>query len=134
VFLKDLSKEEKEVFMFLADQICKADEILHKKEAELMDLFAAETDVQIPVSGYSDEKAFKMIANFPEKTKKAFYVELTAMAYVDKFPHENEIKYLEKMKEAMGLSEEIIEGLDDWVDAFVAVVALGYRLVDDVKF
>lgn len=108
-----LNKQQQKVFLGFADQLIKADKIISKDEARLMEGFKAELGHNETETNLSEENVKNMFPN--KQTKAILMLELLGIAICDGKISVEEKELLEKVKQVFSISEEEMKKYSEWV-------------------
>ena len=117
-----LNSREKELFLYLAVALIKSDGVIHESEKVVLQLYAKEMEIPIPSNLYEKQDlAIKEwiaeLSNLSDiKTKRAIFVELSALAFADGNYSIEEKEIIQMLAESFNFDDKTIEyiiGLQD---------------------
>lgn len=117
-----LNSREKELFLYLAVALIKSDGVIHESEKVVLQLYAKEMEISIPSNLYEKQDlAIKEwiaeLSNLSDiKTKRAIFVELSALAFADGNYSIEEKEIIQMLAESFNFDDKTIEyiiGLQD---------------------
>ena len=117
-----LNSREKELFLYLAIALIKSDGVIHESEKVVLQLYAKEMEIPIPSNLYEKrDLAIKEwiaeLSNLSDiKTKRAIFVELSALAFADGNYSIEEKEIIQMLAESFNFDDKTIEyiiGLQD---------------------
>ena len=110
-----LNSREKELFLYLAVALIKSDGVIHESEKVVLQLYAKEMEISIPSNLYEKQDlAIKEwiaeLSNLSDiKTKRAIFVELSALAFADGNYSIEEKEIIQMLAESFNFDDKTIE-------------------------
>jgi predicted Zn-dependent peptidase len=130
MFLGNLTENEKKAFLFLADKVLKADNIVAETELSMLRAFAQEMGLSESNSNLSEDETYTILTVSENKTKRAVYAELLSLAFVDSAFAEKEIECLKNIQEKLGLPEIFTKKVRDWLVSYIEKTKEGFMLIE----
>lgn len=120
-----LNSREKELFLYLAIALIKSDGVIHESEKVVLQLYAKEMDMPIP-SGLYENQVFNIkewiaeLSNLSDaKTKRAIFVELSALAFADGNYSYEEKEIIQILAESFNFDDKTIEHIIGLQDSYM---------------
>jgi len=131
VFLHLLKDSEKNIFAETADQLIKADQVLHELEIELRNSLAKEMSITWPVGQDQDwEKLKRNLSGIDsEVSRRVMLLELCGVAFADLDLDASERSLLADVCSALRLPQSELEACLEFAPRAHALYTEGQRLV-----
>ncbi|MDQ3071796.1 MAG: hypothetical protein M3Q97_00835 [Bacteroidota bacterium] len=122
MFLHQLNQEEKKAFITLAKEFIMVDGELSPEEEELLTQMMGELGITdgFKENEYTRQQLFGMFKN--RRARVATIIEMQGLGYANMEYHTEEIAFIEEMAKAFDISDDELEGIDDWVVRQVALL------------
>ncbi len=134
MFLNELSKDERLVFLKLAFHLTTVDGEIDDLERKVLKTYCFEADIHFSEIDYKtlDEATLISLAKTikDKKSKRIILIELFSLAYVNGEFHEDEKKFMLTLSEIFGLSDDEIKSLESWSERMVNLIDEGLKLVE----
>jgi len=130
MFLGNLTENEKKAFLFLANKVSKADNIVTEDELGMLRAFAQEMGLSEINSNLSEDEVYTILTVSENKIKRAVYTELLSLALVDETFEERDIECLKNIQEKLGLPEPFVKKARDWLYSYIGKTKEGYMLIE----
>jgi hypothetical protein len=130
MFLRNLSENEKKAFLTLADRVLKVDNVIAEEELELLRGFAQEMELSDIKCNLPEDEAYNIFGEVENKVKRAVYTELLSLAFVDNTFDEKEMNCLKNIQEKLGLPDDFVKRVQDWLDSYMEKTKEGFRLIE----
>ena len=134
MFLSELTKEERHVFLKLAFHLTTVDGEIDDLERKVLETYSFEADIHFSESDYKtldDATVISLAESIKDnKSKRIILIELFSLAYVNGEFHENEKRFMLTLSETFGLSHNEIKALESWSQRMVNLIDEGLRLIE----
>jgi len=134
MFLSELTKEERHVFLKLAFHLTTVDGEIDDLERKVLETYCFEADIHFSESDYKtldDATVISLAESIKDnKSKRIILIELFSLAYVNGEFHENEKRFMLTLSETFGLSDNEIKALESWSQRMVNLIDEGLRLIE----
>ena len=134
MFLSELTKEERHVFLKLAFHLTTVDGEIDDLERKVLETYSFEADIHFSESDYKtldDATVISLAESIKDnKSKRIILIELFSLAYVNGEFHENEKRFMLTLSETFGLSDNEIKALESWSQRMVNLIDEGLRLIE----
>ena len=134
MFLSELTKEERHVFLKLAFHLTTVDGEIDDIERKVLETYSFEADIHFSESDYKtldDATVISLAESIKDnKSKRIILIELFSLAYVNGEFHENEKRFMLTLSETFGLSDNEIKALESWSQRMVNLIDEGLRLIE----
>jgi tellurite resistance protein len=115
MFLHILNDRQQRAFLALAKQFIEADRNLSQGEQNLLELMYAETNLPFETELPSGEPA-ELLKEFDSpQSRTAAVIELVGVGHADDEFHPEENAFLRKVAGALGVSDQRLAQIEDWV-------------------
>ena len=134
MFLSELSKNERHVFLKFAFYLTTVDGEIDDFERKVLETYCFEADIHFSEIDYKtlDESTLISLAESikDKKSKRIILIELFSLAYVNGEFHEDEKKFILALSETFGLSNDEIKPLESWSQRMVNLIDEGLKLIE----
>ena len=134
MFLSELTKEERHVFLKLAFHLTTVDGEIDDIERKVLETYSFEADIHFSESDYKtldDATVISLAESIKDnKSKRIILIELFSLAYVNGEFHENEKRFMLTLSETFGLSDNEIKALESWSQRMVNLIDEGLKLIE----
>jgi hypothetical protein len=130
MFLKNLEENEKKAFLFFANKVLRADNIIAEEELAMLGAFAQEMGLIETENNLSEDEAYTILDRTENKTKRAVYTELLSLAFIDNTFEEKEIDCLKNIQEKLGLPDDFIKRANEWLSSYMEKTKEGFNLIE----
>ena len=134
MFLSELTKEERHVFLKLAFHLTTVDGEIDDIERKVLETYSFEADIHFSESDYKtldDATVISLAESIKDnKSKRIILIELFSLAYVNGEFHENEKRFMLTLSETFGQSDNEIKALESWSQRMVNLIDEGLRLIE----
>lgn len=122
MFLHYLTNNEKQSFLTLAKEFILVDGELSPEEESLVTIMKSEMGIEdgFPEGQHSKNDLFDMFTS--KRSKIAALIEMQGLGYANMEYHTQEKAFINEMAAAFGVSDELLEEIDDWVVRQVALL------------
>ncbi|MFH0270571.1 TerB family tellurite resistance protein [Vibrio jasicida] len=113
MFIQNLEPKQQSALLYLAKEVMDADDELHECEDQVLSLLMSQVDTSVAPEAISLEG---LSALFDTNSSKAsLLLELIGVAHADGDYHHNENALIKKYAQFLGVTEEKLLKLENWV-------------------
>jgi tellurite resistance protein len=115
MFLRNFEQAEQQAFIYLANEVIKADSKIDEIELDFLSALQNEFSemVEYKENQISEEDAIQALAKYSSKVSAI--IELIGIAHIDGNYATEEKEYLRGVSQKLGISEEKFDHLENWV-------------------
>ncbi len=113
MFVQNLNSKQQSVLLYLAKEVMEADKNLHDSEQEILTILASQVEQSVLPEAVQLEDIASLFDTSISKT--SLLLELIGVAHADGDYHHEENVLIIKYADAIGISEEKLRNLEDWV-------------------
>jgi hypothetical protein len=131
MFLNQLSKKEKVLFLQLAHFIARVDNDFSDKEKEIIKLYCLEMqidDIEFDENSFDLDKVLNEIKS--KRSQKIFLLEIMALIYSDEILHEKEAEVIDLILKKFEIDAKIAAIYAEWTKSILALYRQGTYLLE----
>lgn len=133
MFLGEVSRTQKEVFLDLLYDMMTADGKMEEKEVKMFERFRHEcllSKEDYKVGDKPIKESLEKLNKFEKKVQKIIVLELYGMMLVDGLEHKNETELMEKIVSYCGLSQYDNKRIKQWVQTMNEMLMDAYVMLE----
>lgn len=119
MFVQNLNSAQQSALIYSAKEVMNADGVMHKNQLFVLDLLQKQSNLDIEERSFSLEEIGSLFTTNREKF--SFLLELISVALSDGEWHEQENMLIKQFAHQLGVSDEQIATLKQWVEKQFAV-------------
>lgn len=133
MFLSELSKTQKEVFLDLLYDMMTADGMMEEKEKKMYERFRHECSLskeEYKVGDKVTRESLEKLGKYDKKVQKIFVLELYGMMLVDGMEDQKEVELMDKVISYCGLSQYENKRIKQWVQTMNEMLMDAYVMLE----
>ena len=131
MFLGYLKTEvEKKAFLELALAVARADKKIAMEESKILEAYASEMELTLDMNIESASLDVSISELNSKAARMATYIELLALANADSDCCSEEMAIIQKVSDEFGISRELAEKCQVWVERITSLYSEGYELIN----
>ncbi|HDM8167578.1 TPA: TerB family tellurite resistance protein [Vibrio harveyi] len=113
MFIQNLEPKQQSALLYLAKEVMDADDELHECEDQVLSLLMSQVDASVTLEAVSLEGLSSLFDT--NSSKASLLLELIGVAHADGDYHHNENALIKKYAQFLGVTEEKLLKLENWV-------------------
>lgn len=113
MFVQNLNAKQQSVLLYLAKEVINADNNLHESEQDILSIIMSQVESSELLEVIRPEEIASLFDT--NMSKASLLLELIGVAYADGDYHNEERALIKKYADTIGISEQQLRNLEDWV-------------------